>query len=93
MSASSYLSEYYKPSRGRLNLQSEGEEGCAGGWVPKADDKKKYFCVDLLEVKPVTGVIIQGLDRYPVWVTEFSVQFKESADDAEWTDIGVRVLS
>ncbi|XP_072017380.1 uncharacterized protein [Amphiura filiformis] len=82
---------YFSPLNARLN-QQETFEVNAGSWCAAKNDDKPWIQVNLLAIKWVSGVMIQGRNGYDQWVTKFKVVYNiygskwkhvKTADDQE----------
>ena len=62
------------PAGGRLNKVSPF--GIIGAWCPVVKDTNQWIQVDLGDPTYVTGVLTQGRQDFPQWVTKYTVQFK-----------------
>uniref|UniRef100_A0A8C7LUH7 AE binding protein 1a n=2 Tax=Oncorhynchus mykiss TaxID=8022 RepID=A0A8C7LUH7_ONCMY len=85
--ASSQSHHGFSAQRGRLNMQSSGnEEGVYGGaWCAEPEEKNHWFEVDARREVEFTGVIVQGRnsDTAEDFVSTFYVSF--SNDSRDWT--------
>ncbi|XP_071952032.1 hemocytin-like isoform X2 [Antedon mediterranea] len=71
ISVSSYFSsdQCYEAAHARLNTLKS--TGVCGSWVAWYNDQNQWIQVDFGVVKTVTGVITQGRNGYPQWVTSY----------------------
>uniref|UniRef100_A0A674EVG4 AE binding protein 1a n=1 Tax=Salmo trutta TaxID=8032 RepID=A0A674EVG4_SALTR len=85
--ASSQSHQGFSAQRGRLNMQSSGdEEGVYGGaWCAEPEEKNHWFEVDARREVEFTGLIVQGRnsDTAEDFVSTFYVSF--SNDSRDWT--------
>ena len=72
---------YHGANNARLNRPLQ--TGSVGGWVPLIHNLNQWIQVDLLIKTWVTGVVIQGREDHPRWVTEYKVEY--SSDGQNWT--------
>ena len=56
-----------------------------GGWVAGTVDLHQWIQVDLMILTWVTGVMIQGREDHPHWVTEYKVDY--SSDVQNWMHV------
>ncbi|KAK3754635.1 hypothetical protein QZH41_014922, partial [Actinostola sp. cb2023] len=74
--ASSYYSNSYKPSGGRLSVY--------GSWLPRTSSQHEYLQIDLGDVFLICAVLTQG-NGYSKnnWVTNYKILFSD--DNKSWT--------
>lgn len=72
-SASSILSDSYKPHFGRLN--EKPSQYSAGAWAPKKDDVMEYLQITLATPTPIFGVIMQGSPIGDNYVTMYKIMY------------------
>ncbi|XP_071944814.1 probable carboxypeptidase X1 [Antedon mediterranea] len=72
-SASSYESYGQRPSRGRLNAKHENDNNM-GAWMTNNDPWIQIYLKDVIEIG---GIITQGHNGYPYWVTKFQVSYSK----------------
>lgn len=72
-SASSVLSNYYKPQFSRLN--SKPTDKSAGAWAPEKNDEWQYIQVTFNRPTPLFGVIMQGSPIVDNYVTMYKVMY------------------
>ncbi|GIY68776.1 von Willebrand factor, partial [Caerostris darwini] len=69
----------------RLPLDTRGEPGRSGGWVPRVDDLHPHLTIELPEVKWLTSIYIQGREDEENWVKTFRVVGSE--DNKKWLPV------
>lgn len=72
-SASSILSNSYKPHFSRLNMKPNDKS--AGAWAPEKNNDHEYIQVTLDRPTPIFGVIIQGSPIIDNYVSMFKIMF------------------
>lgn len=87
LSASSFLSPYYKPSEARLN--NKPKAGMVGGsWCSNIrNDSLPFLQVDLGVVDKITKVVTQGHPVLRNWVSQYKVLY--SSNGVNWEKIKV----
>ncbi|XP_014665852.1 PREDICTED: hemocytin-like [Priapulus caudatus] len=58
-----------------LNPAYEGRLNSLSGWVPRKQDLKQYIEVRLREPTEISGVVTQGHNELPYWVTNYRVSY------------------
>ena len=79
-------SKYHGPDNARLNRPAQS--GSIGAWCTGWPDLHQWIQVDLMLPTWVTGVMIQGRQDHPQWVTEYKVEY--SSDGQNWTYVQSR---
>lgn len=82
-SASSILSNSYKPHNSRLNSKPDGKS--AGAWAPEKNRDMEYIQVTFKKPTPLFGVILQGSPIVDNYVTMFKIMY--SIDGAAFSFI------
>ncbi|XP_071961573.1 scavenger receptor cysteine-rich domain superfamily protein-like [Antedon mediterranea] len=83
ISASSFASPLYAPSKARLNLDVPGGSGVA--WKPVFSTSMQWIKVDLRVPHIVSGIQTQGRNRSGEYVRQFRLQY--SQDGNTWADV------
>ncbi|XP_072043408.1 uncharacterized protein [Amphiura filiformis] len=81
LTASSIHSAGYEPTNARLNRVAQS--GTHGAWTAQFIDTNQWIQANLSDSTWVLGVMIQGRQDLPHWVTSFKVQY--SNDGEYWT--------
>ena len=83
ITASSVFDSNHGTSNARLNRPRQGST--TGAWSAKTNDLNQWIQADLGSVQSVSGVVMQGRNAVPQWVTNYRVQF--SVDGNSWSNI------
>ena len=83
ITASSEFDSNHGATNARLNLPAQGST--TGGWSARTNDLNQWIQADLGSVQSVSGVVMQGRNAYPQWVTKYRVQF--SGDGKSWSNV------
>ena len=83
ITASSEWDHYHGPHNARLNHQSAPP--VTGSWSAGTNDLNQWIQADLGELKKVSGVLTQGRNGLPAWVTKFIVQYSDNSEI--WSNI------
>ena len=83
ITASSEFDSNHGATNARLNRPAQGST--TGGWSARTNDLNQWIQADLGSVQSVSGVVMQGRNAYPQWVTKYRVQF--SGDGKSWSNV------
>ena len=83
ITASSESDHYHGPHNARLNHQAALP--VKGSWSAGSNDLNQWIQADLAELKQVSGVVTQGRNGHPQWVTKFIVQYSDNSEI--WSNI------